>query len=380
MATMNTMNANKPILNDTDAANPSNAQSDGLDDLVDILDGPSRNPPPALPNRPSAKLAPTASGTSQDNSGTLESSLASITRRMSPKKNHPPPLPSRQSVISAPVLVSTALPTMGVSRHPDLMPVDDSTLHSIPSSRLSSEHSHSISLPSSSSVASTLPPSASFSSNSSKSQSSSAREMNFKDRLVAGAGIGMDWTRKGKGKMVEGWKNSQSNGRDLNPLSVGASLTKHFSTSGTTKLPATILGVKVPRRSGMAFGIPLVDAVEKCRVPPNEDARMYDENDPVTGRDARRWLPAIVYRSLAFLNGEHADEEGLYRVNGGTNDIQQLRLLFDAGMDLDLEAFHASVVDPNSVASLYKSFLRESTLFFLFCRLGTRAHVIVCST
>lgn len=117
----------------------------------------------------------------------------------------------------------------------------------------------------------------------------------------------------------------------------------------------------------MAFAIPLVDAVEHCRVPPitENESRIYDEqseeerNDPVTGNEARRWLPAIVYRSLAFLNGAHADEEGLYRVNGGTHQIQQLRLLFDAGMDLDLVHFHASVVDPNLVASLLKSFLRE---------------------
>jgi hypothetical protein len=147
------------------------------------------------------------------------------------------------------------------------------------------------------------------------------------------------------------------------------------------RLPCTILGVKVPKRSGEAFGIHLETAVERTRVRDGDGTLRRKDTDEVTGDGARFWLPAVAFRSFEYLEEWGRKEEGIYRsvslssasritltsvecrVPGSTNQIAQLRAIFDAGVDLDLREIHQADLDPHTVASLFKAWLRESTSY-----------------
>jgi hypothetical protein len=149
----------------------------------------------------------------------------------------------------------------------------------------------------------------------------------------------------------------------------------------------TVLGVQVPRDAtpGLVFGRTLQDAAlatrlaspepreTLSRVPSMEDPRAERERER---REARAWLPAVAIRCLectcrcaaahcADSTREtdielYADtEEGLFRVPGSNQQVQQLKMLFDAGLDVDLRSKNTSDLDPHSVASLFKLWLRE---------------------
>ncbi|KAL8281214.1 hypothetical protein RQP46_006248 [Phenoliferia psychrophenolica] len=146
-----------------------------------------------------------------------------------------------------------------------------------------------------------------------------ANSTNLKDRLVSSAtGLSKEWGKKSKGASD-------------NPI----------------KLPTTILGVKVPRKSGVAFGVPLERVVEETRIPLYEDHYRKRDTDEVTGDEARRWLPAVAVRCFEYLEEWGKKEEGIYRVPGSSYQIAQLRALFDAGMDLDLREIHPGDLDPH---------------------------------
>ncbi|KAJ2915458.1 hypothetical protein MD484_g4960, partial [Candolleomyces efflorescens] len=70
-------------------------------------------------------------------------------------------------------------------------------------------------------------------------------------------------------------------------------------------------------------------------------------------------LPAIVFRSIQYLEAKKADqEEGIYRLNGSSAVIKSLRDRFNAEGDLDLLATN-EYLDPHAIAGLLKSFLRD---------------------
>jgi len=73
--------------------------------------------------------------------------------------------------------------------------------------------------------------------------------------------------------------------------------------------------VTAPTKPGIeVFGMPLEDAIQLTRVvkTKNEDAYGY-------------WLPAVVYRSVLFLDKYGPHEVGLYRVPGSTAAVDGLR-------------------------------------------------------
>ncbi|KAM0756250.1 hypothetical protein T439DRAFT_320948 [Meredithblackwellia eburnea MCA 4105] len=125
------------------------------------------------------------------------------------------------------------------------------------------------------------------------------------------------------------------------------------------RLPATILGVRVPKMSGVVFGRPLEEVVEKTRVRDFDGLHRRKDLDEVKGDEARKWMPGIVFRCLQYLEEWGKKEEGIYRVPGSSYQIAQLRALFDAGLDLDLREIHPGDLDPHAVASFFKSWLRE---------------------
>ncbi|KAF5335937.1 hypothetical protein D9611_006244 [Ephemerocybe angulata] len=70
-------------------------------------------------------------------------------------------------------------------------------------------------------------------------------------------------------------------------------------------------------------------------------------------------LPAIVFRSIQYLEAKKADqEEGIYRLNGSSAVIKALRDRFNTEGDVDLLATD-EYLDPHAVAGLLKSFLRD---------------------
>lgn len=79
------------------------------------------------------------------------------------------------------------------------------------------------------------------------------------------------------------------------------------------KLPCTILGVRVPKRSGEAFGIHLETAVERTRVRDEGETLRRKYTDEVTGDGARLWLPAVAFRCFEYLEEWGRKEEGIYR-------------------------------------------------------------------
>ena len=138
-----------------------------------------------------------------------------------------------------------------------------------------------------------------------------ANSTNLKDRLVASAGIGKDWTKKSKVKLEDHWKASSlsepsspsaSDRRRTPSPSLNPSLSPLGANDNPIKLPATILGVRVPKRSRVAFGVPLEVVVEETRIPVLDDDP-YRKKDPdeVLGDEARRWLPAVAVRCLEYL-------------------------------------------------------------------------------
>ncbi len=90
------------------------------------------------------------------------------------------------------------------------------------------------------------------------------------------------------------------------------------------------------------FGVPLGEAAEYCR--------------PV-GVDA--YLPAVVYRSIEYLDAKGAaSEEGIFRLSGSNVVIKTLRERFNTEGDLDFLA-DGHYYDVHAVASLLKLYLRE---------------------
>ncbi|KAF5383730.1 hypothetical protein D9615_003689 [Tricholomella constricta] len=70
-------------------------------------------------------------------------------------------------------------------------------------------------------------------------------------------------------------------------------------------------------------------------------------------------LPAIVFRSIQYLESKKADqEEGIYRLSGSSAVIKSLKDRFNMEGDVDLLASD-EYWDPHAIAGLLKSFLRE---------------------
>ncbi|EGG05165.1 uncharacterized protein MELLADRAFT_107870 [Melampsora larici-populina 98AG31] len=126
------------------------------------------------------------------------------------------------------------------------------------------------------------------------------------------------------------------------------------------KLPANILGIKVPNRRGLTFGQPLISCLEAnpvLRHPSSSSSKSH--TPPAALNESDRWMPAIAVRCLDYLNQSGPKEEGIYRIPGRSTDVEKLRVLFDAGCDVDLSKHTIGALDPHAVASTFKLWLRE---------------------
>lgn len=200
---------------------------------------------------------------------------------------------------------------------------------------------------------------------------------------------------------------SARNRSSSQPLS---SRTETASPTGRSKSPSApadaIFGLKLPRDEAQrhqVFGVPLKDAAKATRLisPDRLEAEHLlisatRSSVDLTDRlrcvctahrlsaalrtdssfrsrqrvEAKAYLPAVCIRSLEYIE-EHVDEEGLYRVSGSHLQVQQLKLLFDAGLQLDLRSLGTSDLDPHSVTGVLKLWLRQCALrfsaSFFFC-------------
>lgn len=112
----------------------------------------------------------------------------------------------------------------------------------------------------------------------------------------------------------------------------------------------------IPYTSRAVFGVPLEDALEVSQICN---------------------LPAIVFRSIQYLEAKKADqEEGIYRLSGSSAVIKSLKDRFNTGTYLS-PRYHLPIIthliiegdvdllasdeywDPHAIAGLLKSFLRE---------------------
>ncbi|KAG0049748.1 hypothetical protein BGZ83_005431 [Gryganskiella cystojenkinii] len=89
------------------------------------------------------------------------------------------------------------------------------------------------------------------------------------------------------------------------------------------------------------FGVPLEQAIEQARVQPGYE------------------LPAVVYRCIEYLNAHRAKmEEGIYRLNGSSAVIKNLKERFNQEGDVQLLACE-EYYDIHAVAGLLKLYLRD---------------------
>lgn len=223
-----------------------------------------------------------------------------------------------------------------------------------------------------------------------------ASKVRLSDRLGAGVGFAREWGGKGRSKVQEqlrgfggghGTKAGEtlpsSNGSSIpnsasspsldGPISrlphspsMPVSLHSYPSSSpapngaAAIKLPTTVLGVRVPNTRGLAFGVFLAPLVALTRTP-SPPFHTPPSTDEVSGSDAREFLPGIAYRCLEYLSEWGPKEEGIYRIPGRSHMVNQLKVMYDAGVgqELDLRETHPAEMEPAAVASVFKSWLRE---------------------
>ncbi|XP_015680617.1 protein FAM13A-like, partial [Protobothrops mucrosquamatus] len=66
-------------------------------------------------------------------------------------------------------------------------------------------------------------------------------------------------------------------------------------------------------------------------------------------------IPTVVWDIVEYLSWHGLEQEGLFRVNGNLKTVEQLRLKYEGGDQVDL----AAEADVSAAASLLKLFLRE---------------------
>ncbi|KAF9901176.1 hypothetical protein EC991_006432 [Linnemannia zychae] len=132
----------------------------------------------------------------------------------------------------------------------------------------------------------------------------------------------------------KGSSNSSANNTSNGSLNGGISSAPSGPNPGSGSYPSL-----APVRQ--VFGVPLLQAIEQGIVQPGH------------------LLPAVVYRCIEYLNAHKAKlEEGIYRLNGSTAVIKNLKERFNHDGDFPLLA-EEEYYDIHAVAGLLKLFLRE---------------------
>lgn len=125
-----------------------------------------------------------------------------------------------------------------------------------------------------------------------------------------------------------------------------------------------ILGVSIPaNRAGEVFGAPLQVAADRtCLKQAGDLPEQYAVSQAALSRrrEACKYLPAIAIRCLDYLNEYGKTEEGIYRIPGSSQQVANLRTIFDSGSDVELlTRLSTQDLEPSAVASVFKLWLRE---------------------
>ncbi|WWC68596.1 uncharacterized protein I206_102526 [Kwoniella pini CBS 10737] len=117
---------------------------------------------------------------------------------------------------------------------------------------------------------------------------------------------------------------------------------------------------------GKVFGRDVVGAGKDWGIVEDDIGADLGEYD----RRRKACLPAVVVRSVEYLQIWGPQEEGIFRISGRSSHIAKLRKEFDSGADIDLTKCHPGDLDPHAVAGLFKSYLRELPSPLLTHQLG----------
>jgi hypothetical protein len=69
-------------------------------------------------------------------------------------------------------------------------------------------------------------------------------------------------------------------------------------------------------------------------------------------------IPPIITKTIAYLDQNALEVEGIFRLSGSANKIESIKDEFDLGLEVDL----ATVEDPHVVSGLLKQYLRFAAL------------------
>ena len=137
-----------------------------------------------------------------------------------------------------------------------------------------------------------------------------------------------------------------------------------MANAASSEPGGTILGFVIPKHvqaNGDVFGRALTDLM-----PTHVDSNPESENDHDGDYNEPDTLPAVGRRCIEYLDEWGTREIGIYRIPGSNHQVTQLRQLFDTGLDVDLRRLQPSELDPHSVASIFKCWLRERAFNILF--------------
>lgn len=162
---------------------------------------------------------------------------------------------------------------------------------------------------------------------------------------------GGGYASTGEEVMRGGRNSSEGAGSDSGGYATG-------SAKGGTRMLGPMLRPPTRNGRGAVFGRSLQECVAETRV---TDGRIPDERR----RGEGLWVTALVTRCIAHLTHWGLQEEGLFRITGRSTHVAKIRGEFDTGADYDLKEAHPSDLDPHSVSSILKAYLRERkyTLF-----------------
>ncbi|CAK5281519.1 unnamed protein product [Mycena citricolor] len=120
--------------------------------------------------------------------------------------------------------------------------------------------------------------------------------------------------------------------------------------------PAHVTG----KTAGIVFGVQLKFAVRMAPIASASQLAERADIDSVLVKELEsRALPALVVRCAQHILIWGVQEEGLFRVTGRPSHTSKLRSEFDCGADFDMTSCTPGDLDPHSVSSVFKAFLRE---------------------
>ncbi|KAG8897168.1 hypothetical protein FRB99_008389 [Tulasnella sp. 403] len=154
----------------------------------------------------------------------------------------------------------------------------------------------------------------------------------------------------------EGYSRESADGGSFSDA--GHPMYGHVAGSRGTRMLGTMVRPPLQKGKGAVFGRRLEDCVRDTRVSVRP-GRMGAEAGDEPGRGMGIWVTALVTRCIEHLTHWGLEEEGLFRITGRATHVAKIRGEFDVGADYILKEAHPSDLDPHSVSSIFKAYLRE---------------------